>query len=125
MIINSSTIIKLIDFEMSRIGTMLAFFLACLLACLAEGKGRTKFVMEEFREIDMDRHLYETIVDEDIWVYDVVTKIGVLNLTAELYTERVLPHKAGDTPWYICIVSPGMAKPYWHSTYLMKSLYFL
>lgn len=49
--------------------------------------------MPEYAQIDQNRHPYDSIVNEDIWEFGVVTKMGVLNMTAELYTERVLPHK--------------------------------
>lgn len=64
--------------------------------------------MPEYAQIDQNRHPYDSIVNEDIWEFGVVTKMGVLNMTAELYTERVLPHKKGDKPWFFCILSPGV-----------------
>ena len=93
---------------------------------IAEASRRiTMFNMKEFETIDNDIHSYESIVDEDIWKYKVADEMGVRNLTAEMYMEEVYPMKKGDKPWYICMINKSMGPSYSHSTFLMKSLYFL
>jgi hypothetical protein len=39
--------------------------------------------------------------------------------------DKILNHKKGDKPWWIAIVAPGVESGFWHSTYVMKTLYFL
>ena len=80
--------------------------------------------MPEYERIDQNVHSYESIVAEDIWVYDVVSQVGVHNLTAETYMEQIYTQKLGDKPWYICIIAKDHVMEA-HSNFLMKSLYFL
>ena len=80
--------------------------------------------MEEYKEIDLNVHSYDSIVPEDIWEYGVVTDIGVHNMTAELYTSQIYEMSPGAKPWFICIVAKKHINNF-HSTHLMKSLYFL
>ena len=71
-------------------------------------------------------HTYDLISDEDIWVHGVVGQMGVVNMTAAVYMDRVYgKHGPGDKPWFICLVTPTKENTLWHSSYLMKSLYFL
>ena len=86
--------------------------------------------MPEYAEIDTDLYGYEDITDEDIWQYHVAENEGVIRLTEKIYNEQILNMKSGDKPWLISIVHPGLlsditSEKWWHSTYVMKSLYFL
>ena len=73
--------------------------------------------------------MYAEITEEDIWHYRVVDQIGVRNLTAELYTNeiynKVQRKERLDKPWWICLMVPHQHITFSHSTFIMKSLYFL
>ena len=81
--------------------------------------------MEEYARIDPNVHNYQEIMPEDVWQYNVVQKMGVQNLTAELYMEKVYNMKKGDKPWFVCMINFKPTQRGSHATYLMKSLYFL
>ena len=54
---------------------------------------------------------------------------GVIKITEKIYNEKLYGMKPGDKPWLISIVYPGKrdgdVNKWWHSTHVMKSLYFL
>lgn len=68
---------------------------------------------------------HELITSEQIWEEHIAFKAGVVNLTAEIYTEKVYKMERGATPWLICMVAPGVKTAYWHSTHLVKTLHIL
>ena len=111
--------------------------LVCITALFLSSKARNwsvnkegkTFSMEEYRYVDEDLYPYEDITEEDIWEYHIAEDAGVIKLTEKLYNERILNMKPGDKPWLISIVYPantgGQKDIWWHSTHVMKSLYFL
>jgi len=81
--------------------------------------------MAEYKVVDAIKYDYEQITEDYVWTYGVMEKAGVVRLTNELYEQKILNMKKGDTPWWVVIVAPGVESGYWHSSYVMKTLYFL
>ena len=85
--------------------------------------------MPEYENPDENVYNYEELTDEDIWVHHVAEDAGVMRITEKIYNEKLLGMKKGDKPWLISIVYPGKVgsdnNHWWHSTHVMKSLYFL
>ena len=106
------------------IARIVLIMLGCMTVQLVSARGQTKFNMPEYALIDENVHSYDSIVAEDIWEYGVVTQIGVHNLTVETYMDQIYTQKSGDKPWFICIIAQSHINTL-HSTFLMKSLYFV
>lgn len=84
--------------------------------------------MPEYARFDPQVYTYDLISEEDIWEHGLVTDMGVINMTAEVYMERLYnapPPRPNDKPWYICMVETSKHNAIVYSTYLMKSLYFM
>ena len=60
-----------------------------MLAMVVEGANRraTDFKMPEYATYDIEKYNYELITDEDIWDYNVVQDVGVVNLTTAIYMD--------------------------------------
>ena len=68
---------------------LIYFFSVVMLALAVEGANRraTQFKMPEYATYDTEKYNYDIITDEDIWDYNVVQDIGVVNLTSAIYME--------------------------------------
>ena len=51
--------------------------------------------------------------------------MGVVEITDKIYEDKIMNMREGDKPWMVIIVLPGINSAYWHSTYALKTLYFL
>lgn len=106
--------------------SILPILLLALASLVAAYNRRTHFKMPEYERFDPQVHSYDLISDEDIWEHRVVEQMGVVNMTVSVYMDHLYgKHKQGDKPWFICIVTPNKSNTIWHSSYLMKSMYFL
>jgi len=85
---------------------------------------RAPYHLPQYQLIE-DRHDFDQVTDEDIWTYNVATDMGVIEITDEIYEEKLLNMQKGDKPWMVVILLPGLNDNHWHSTYVMKTLYFL
>ena len=72
-------------------GTLLVVLatICFLQAFVVKGANRkaTQFQMPEYETYDTEKYNYELISEEDIWDYNVVQDIGVVNLTTTIYME--------------------------------------
>jgi hypothetical protein len=51
--------------------------------------------------------------------------VGVQQIDVDLYESQIMNIKKDDKPWWIVVLKAGLDKEFWHSTYVMKTLYFL
>jgi hypothetical protein len=65
-----------------------------------------KFILPQFHEINKDVHPYDDITSEDIWHYQVADKMGVVNITPEIYQSQIYNQHSN---WFISILKPGTA----------------
>ena len=94
---------------MSTLARVVSAMMVLLLSPVSTRRKTTEFTMEEYASFDPVVYNYEEIVNEDIWDYKVVQKMGVIELTADLYTERVYQDTQANPehkPWFICIIVP-------------------
>lgn len=80
--------------------------------------------MPMFKVLD-PKYDYEQITEDDVWTYGAIEASGVVKVTQEIYEEKIMNNKKGDKPWWVVIIVPGTKTKFWHSTYVMKTLYFL
>ena len=64
-------------------------YLALLVCEISEFVLATKFISKEFADIDFTKYNYDQISPENIWTNKLAEKIGVVNITAEIYEDVI------------------------------------